>query len=86
MSPPFVTWVTIPKGLSTETVGEDLFSWPPPNFGPKTELNLSEECYVIALNPDLLYSIFRILDLFAFTQRARSAGHFCSCCNLARNL
>ena len=44
------------------------------------------ECYVIALNPDLLCSIFRILDLFAFTQRARSAEHFCSSCNLARNL
>ena len=33
-------------------------------------------CYVIALHPDLLYSIFLILNLFAFTLRARSAGHF----------
>ena len=43
-------------------------------------------CYVIALQPDVLYSIFLILNLFAFTQRARSAGHFAAVAILARNL
>ena len=42
MGPLFVTWA---EGLSAETVGEDLFSWPPSNFGPKTGLNLSEDLY-----------------------------------------
>ena len=45
-----------------------------------------ETCYVIALHPDLLYSIFWILNLFAFTQRALSAGHFAAVAILARNL
>ena len=44
------------------------------------------ECYVIALNPDLLYCIFEFFDLFAFTRKARSTRHFCICCNLAQNL
>ena len=26
-------------------MGEDLFSWPPPNFGPKTGLNLSKDLF-----------------------------------------
>ena len=34
--PPFVTWA---EGLSTKTVGEDLFFGLHPNFGPKTGLN-----------------------------------------------
>ena len=38
----FATWA---EGLSAETVGEDLFSWPPPNFGPKTGLNLGEDLF-----------------------------------------
>ena len=42
MPPPFVTWE---EGLSTETVGEDLFFWPSRNFGPKIGLNLSEDLF-----------------------------------------
>ena len=40
---PFVTWA---GGLSTETMGEDLFFWPSPNFGPKTGLNLREDLFL----------------------------------------
>ena len=42
MAIPFRTWA---EGLSTHTVGEDLWSWPAPSFGPKTGLNLSEDFF-----------------------------------------
>ena len=42
MAPPFVTWA---EGLNTETVGEDLFFGPSPNFETKTGLNLSEDLF-----------------------------------------
>ena len=42
MAPPFVIWA---KGLSTKTVGKDLFFWPSRNFGPKTGLNLSVDFF-----------------------------------------
>ena len=42
-SPPFVNWA---QGFSTQTVGEDLFFWSSPNFGPKSGLNLSEDLFL----------------------------------------
>ena len=36
---------TCAEGLSTQTVGEDLCSWPASNFGPRTGLNLSEDLF-----------------------------------------
>ena len=45
MAHPFVTWA---EGLSTKTVGEDLF-WPSRNFGPKTALNLSGDVFFWSL-------------------------------------
>ena len=66
--PPFVTWA---EGLSTETVGEDLFFWPSPSFGPKTGLNLSEDFFwsspnfepktVLQLSEDLFFGLHLIL-------------------------
>ena len=38
-----ITWA---EGLSTKTVGEDLFFWPSRNFGPKTGLNLSGDLFL----------------------------------------
>ena len=44
MPPPFVSWE---EALSPQMVGEELWFRPTPNFGLKTELNLSEDLFFL---------------------------------------
>ena len=46
---PGLAWA---EGLRIQTVGEDLFYWSSPNFGPKTGLKLSEDLSVFWSSPD----------------------------------